>query len=85
MTSYENDDQSEKLGIVVLLYFIGDIPLDWDPDLQRKAPKSLDILPMKVNSVHFCCDSKLASITDGGKFAHLVRLERDLYVDFVYL
>lgn len=59
----ENDINSQKKGTVVLLYFLGNIPLDWDNDFQQNhAPQILEWLPIKVKSIHFCCDSKIVNM-----------------------
>jgi hypothetical protein len=75
MSLIENDIESQKKGTVVLLYYLGNIPLNWDDDFpQDRAKHELDWLPMKVKSVHFCCDSKIVKMVAPLLPTHRVRL-----------
>eukprot|EP00980_Cylindrotheca_fusiformis_P003808 scaffold839_cov138-Cylindrotheca_fusiformis.AAC.3 len=61
-TVIENDEETQRQGTILLLYFLGEGRMNCDDDLrQNHAPQTLEWLPIKVKCVHICCDSGLMS------------------------
>ncbi|KAL3940556.1 MAG: hypothetical protein SGBAC_004935 [Bacillariaceae sp.] len=52
----ENDEEVQRKGTVVILYFIGDVSFDWNVTFQQSVGASniLEWLPGKFKSVHLC-------------------------------
>ena len=57
MAAFEDDEDSQKRGIVGLMYFMGENSLHFDRELHTNLPAMLDWLPVRVKSLHLCTDN----------------------------
>ena len=57
-----NDEENQKLGIVGLLYHVGDQLNKPDPDLMSQGPATLHWLPIRFNGLHICVSHTMSSI-----------------------
>jgi hypothetical protein len=57
-----NDEENQKLGIVGLLYHVGDQLNKPDPDLMSQGPATLHWVPIRFNGLHICVSQTMSSI-----------------------
>jgi hypothetical protein len=48
------DEETQKRGMVLLAYFVGEFSLPFDPELHRRSRVMLSSTPLRVCAVHFC-------------------------------
>ena len=58
MSMIEDDENSQKRGIVGLMYFMGEKSINFDHELHTNLPAMLDWLPVRVKSLHLCTDNR---------------------------
>ncbi|CAJ1960684.1 unnamed protein product [Cylindrotheca closterium] len=62
LSMIENDDEAQKKGTVMILYFIGDGPFDWDHGFQQSGGTTIpEWLPGKFKCIHLCTPPNLAN------------------------
>ncbi len=57
-----DDEENQKLGIVGLLYHVGDQLNKPDPELMAQGPATLHWVPIRFNSLHICVSHTMSSI-----------------------
>ena len=73
MSVFEDDEESQRKGLVGLLYFIGDNSLGFDGDLHSKMPKLVDWLPIRVAALHLCTDDRFLRVFNSLLVAAMIR------------
>ncbi len=61
----EDDEESQRRGVVALAYLVrrdNTVP-DFDPELQRNMAKLVDWLPFRMAGMHLCMEPYSALIT----------------------
>jgi hypothetical protein len=58
MSQFEDDEESQRRGVVGLLYFLGPNAMEFDRDLQSSMPRTMDWLPCRTNGLHLCSDDR---------------------------
>jgi hypothetical protein len=54
LTLAEESEETQKRGLVGLLYFVGGNKLEFDRDFHTRVPGLLDWIPLRVAGVHLC-------------------------------
>jgi hypothetical protein len=54
LATIEDDEESQRRGVVGLLYFVGENTVEFDQAIHSKLPKLLEWLPCKVAGFHLC-------------------------------
>jgi hypothetical protein len=61
LTLAEESEETQKRGVVGLLYFVGGNQLEFDRDLHTRTPGLLEWMPLRVAGLHLCSDDRYLS------------------------
>jgi hypothetical protein len=53
------DEETQKRGMVLMAYFVGQFSLPFDPELHIKSRAMLASTPLRVCAVHFCAGNSI--------------------------
>ena len=56
------DAETQKRGFVVILYHMGPMRSDIDPELPREGPISGQWLPVRFCAIHLCMDNPMMKV-----------------------
>ena len=54
-----DDEETQKRGIVGLMYYMGKTQSEFDAEIFRQAPTLLEWLPIRYGSLHMCYDDPM--------------------------
>lgn len=64
MATFEDDEESQRRGLVGLIYFVRENTAEFDHELHSKMPKLMEWLPFRVAGIHLCtADTVLGAFT----------------------
>ena len=56
------DEETQRRGFVVVLYHLGNLKSDLDPDVLREGPISNQWLPLRFSGIHMCLDNPMMRV-----------------------
>ena len=54
-----DDEETQKRGVVGLMYYMGQVQAEFDAEVFRQAPKLMNWLPLRYSSLHMCHDDPM--------------------------
>ena len=62
MLCLAEDEENQKLGIVGLLYHVGEETNKPDPKLMKEGPATIPWIPIRFTGIHVCVNERMSSI-----------------------